>query len=97
MKLNIQNITSQIQPLIDALKRYSVLIFVIAFVGMYSFLITRINTLTQSEPTVLPTDQQTIQRLKIDQESVDKILELEEHNIEVKTLFEQARNNPFTE
>jgi hypothetical protein len=94
---NIKNITTQIQPLLEILKRYSVLIFVIAFVGMYSFLITRINSLTQSEPTVLSAEQQTIQRLKIDQEAVDKILELEEHNIEVKTLFEQARNNPFTE
>jgi len=95
---NIKNITAQIQPFIDTFKRYSVVIFLVAFVGIYAFLMMRINTLTQSEPdTTLPTEQQTIQRLKIDQEAVDNILELEEHNIEVKTLFEQARNNPFTE
>ena len=99
MKIGLKELPSQIQPVINLFKRYEVMIFIIIFVGLYSFLVMRINTLTQSEPTItdLTSEEKTIQRLKVDQEAVDKILELEEHNIEVKSLFEQARDNPFTE
>lgn len=98
MKKDLNTILLKADPVLGYIKRYRVTILIIIFVGMYAFLIMRINTLVNSEPTALPSDQQkTVERLKIDQASIDRILELEEQNIQVKTLFKQARDNPFTE
>lgn len=91
----INNIT----PLAAKLKRYRMFLFIVTFLGIYAFLIIRIDSLTQSEPSIgeLGQGPDTIKRLRLDQDSVNKLKELEEQNIEVRALFQQARDNPFTE
>jgi hypothetical protein len=97
--MNISKLTARLQPIIAYLKRYSVILFALFFLGMYGFLVYRINVLTNSEPDAAAVDESinTVKRLKIDQSSIDKMLQLEEENIEVQSLFQQARENPFTE
>lgn len=97
--MNISQITGRIIPLITLIKKYAVLIFALFFLGMYGFLIYRIDTLVNSEPDPAAIDESlnTVKRLKIDQSSINKMLQLEEENVEVKSLFQQARKNPFTE
>lgn len=101
MKLNLNRaaVSAQIAPLIDKFRRYNVFIFIVTFLGVYGFLILQVSSLTQSEPTAAELNESlgTVKRLKLDQESIDKLEELEEQNIEVQTLFQQARDNPFTE
>ena len=99
MKLDTSKILVKFSPITNAIKRYRVTILVVIYVCMYAFLIMRINTLVNSEPSSsLVTDQlKTVQRLNIDKDSIDTILQLEEQNIQVKSLFKQARDNPFTE
>jgi len=97
--MNISQITGRIVPLIALIKKYAVLVFALFFLGMYGFLVYRIDTLVNSEPDPAAIDESlnTVKRLKIDQSSIDKMLQLEEENVEVKSLFQQARENPFTE
>ncbi len=92
-------ITTKLGPLIEILRRYRVAVFIICFLGIYTFLVMQINVLSNREPdpATISSQQQTTKRLSIDQSSIDRILELEEQNIDVKTLFEQARQNPFNE
>lgn len=99
MKNSIQKITKSLQPLGNFLYRYRITLFIVSFVTLYGFLVIQINNFTNREPdpAAVTEKQQTIRRLKIDQDSIDRILELEEQNIDVKTLFEQARQNPFNE
>ena len=51
------------------------------------------------EPTAAEIEEklQTVQRPKIDQAVLDKIELLQGQNIEVRSLFDQARKNPFSE
>jgi len=99
MNKYIETITNKLTPLIEAIKRYHITIFIVGFVGVYMFLVVQINNLTNSEPdpAALATRLQTIKPLHIDQDSINRILKLEGQNIQVQALFEKARNNPFNE
>jgi hypothetical protein len=64
---------------------------------VYVFLVIRINSLANAEPSA---DQQvtvTNSVPRIDSKTIDQIQSLENNNTEVHSLFEQARNNPFAE
>lgn len=99
MNLNFKELPAKLLPIIGTLKRYVVIIFIVALVGILGFLVYRINSLTQLEPNEDDVTEklQTVQRPRIDQAALDKIQQLEDQNIEVQTLFQQARDNPFSE
>jgi len=97
--LSLDTIKAKGIAFLHVAQRYMVLIFILVFVGIYGFLVFRINTLTASEPSdeAIQERLKTVQRPRIDQNAVDKINQLQAQNIEAQTLFEQARNNPFNE
>jgi len=66
---------------------------------VYGFLIYKIGDVSNIEPdeTAVQQQLQDTQQLRIDQESIDKILELRDQNIAVRSLFEEARDNPFSD
>jgi len=99
MNIPLDAIKSKTAPILSSLHRYMVLIFILAFLGIYGFLVFRINTLAGGEPSEEAVEERlnTVQRPRVDQNAVDKIEQLQTQNIEVKTLFDQARNNPFSE
>lgn len=72
-------------------------IFILTIISLSGFLIFEINRLTAKEPTSEQISEQleTIKRLKIDQDTIDKIEQLEDQNIAVQSLFQAARDNPF--
>jgi hypothetical protein len=97
--LKLKELLQKLLPLMGFFKKYIVLIFILGLVGIYGFLVFRINTLNNVEPSedAVSDQLQTVTRPKIDKASVDKIQQLQGQNVEVKTLFDQARNNPFSE
>lgn len=99
MNKYLTQITAKVQPAIDAFRRYRITIFIVAFLSVYGFLVIKINGFINSEPPAdaLSQQLQTVKQLRIDQNAIDNILKLEEQNIEVQSLFKQARENPFTE
>lgn len=96
---NISQLSNIINPVVAFLKRYVTLIFIITLCVVYGFLAYRINTLTNADPTAEAVAEKldAVTRPRIDQNAIDKMLELEEENIEIKALFDEARKNPFTE
>lgn len=74
-------------------------IFVLVVLLSYVFVVWKISGLT----TVEPTDNQEQTALaqsdipKINKKAVAQIESLEKNNVQVHSLFEQARNNPFRE
>lgn len=99
MKKTTSRLFEKITPLLEGISRHRTTIFMVFFLGIYIFLVYRINGFINREPdpAALNTQLQTIQRLRIDQDSIDRLIDLEEQSVEIKTLFEQARNNPFSE
>jgi hypothetical protein len=97
--LNSKELISKLSSFLRKLQRYAAFIFIIALLGIYGFLVFRINTLNSREPSddAVTEKLQTVKRPKIDQSAVDKIQQLQDQHVEVKSLFDQARNNPFSE
>ncbi len=97
--MNLNDLTTKFTPVLSLFKRYAVVIFLIAICSVYGFLTYRINSLTQLEPSpdAVAEKLNAVGRPRIDQEAIDKLSQLEAENIEVQTLFQQARDNPFSE
>lgn len=96
---DIKQIPVYIKRFINKVKKFMVPLFLLLVIGVNSFLIYRINQYSSQEPSPeqLAEQQSTIKRIIIDEESIEKILKLEERNIAVKALFKEARDNPFRE
>lgn len=76
--------------------RYAGFCFIILITLLYCFFVIRINSLAKAEPSDQDVQQtSSTKRLKIDQDAVDKIQQLEDQNVRVQSLFEEARDNPF--
>lgn len=99
MNLELKDLRAKIAPALGFIRRYLVFIFFLFFLAMYGFLVFRINTLAASEPddAAVAEKLETVARPKIDQTAVDKIKKLEAQNIQIQSLFDQARKNPFNE
>lgn len=99
INLDLKDIPAKLLALLQKLKKYTVFICILAVLGIFVFLVWRI----QHYATVEPTDTDVVNKLnelhtpRLDQDAVNKILLLEDQNVEVQTLFNQARQNPFQE
>lgn len=94
---NIKNLPKLAEPYLKKIQRYQAVLFIVLIVGLYSYLVWQISTAAQNEPTQSQIDEQlgTVKRLKVDSNSIQKIQQLEDQNVVVQSLFDEARNNPF--
>lgn len=99
MRQQFETLLPKIRPLLNWLRKYGAFVVVIAFLGLYVYLVQYIGGLIQDEPSQAAVDStiKPVNRLKIDQDAVQKMTDLESQNIEIQSLFDQARQNPFTE
>ena len=98
MKLDIKPLLKKLRPFINFLKKDSVGIFLAIVAVVFGFLIWRIGNLAGAEPTQSALDEKLISvvRPKIDQDSINKINELQAQNVNIQSYFVD-RNNPFQE
>jgi len=98
MKLDIQPILKKLQPLINFLKRDSVAIFLLVIAVIFGYLIWRIGTLANAEPSEEAIQEKllTVVRPKIDADSIRTIQNLKAQNIDIQSYFTE-RENPFQE
>ena len=99
LKININDLTKKILPIINKVRRYLIIIFIVIFALIYGFLVFRVNSLNRLEPTdeALTEKLSATKRPKIDQADINKIQQLQDNSVEVQSLFKQARDNPFQE
>lgn len=99
MNFDLKDLPAKITPILQGAQKYSTVLIIVLFVSMYGFLLLRINSLSTSTPSEDEVTERlkTVQRPRIDEEAARKIEQLEDQNIQVQTLFNNARQNPFTE
>jgi multidrug efflux pump subunit AcrB len=97
MKLAMQLPIEKIRGGINKVGRYGVIIFLILVVGVYAFMLLRINSLNNMQPTQDAVNSQynPIRSAHIDKTIVKQLQSLQDNSVNVKSLFNQARNNPF--
>lgn len=95
--LDVNQIGELAKKAFKKVSRYATFLSVVGILLIYTFLVFRISTLSQAEPSQDQITEQTttVKRLRIDQNAIDKIEQLEDQNIAVQALFESARDNPF--
>jgi len=64
---------------------------------VYVFVVIRINSLANAEPSLDQQNKVTSSVPHIDANTIDQIQNLENNNTDVHSLFEQSRTNPFQE
>lgn len=97
MNIEIKAIPAYLNKLVNSIKPHMIFIFIISVISIYGLLIFQINRLSSAEPSDEKINEElnTIKRPKIDQETITKIEQLEDQNVGVKSLFKDARDNPF--
>lgn len=95
--IDVKQITAGLRGLFAKLQRYAGFLFVVSVLLIYSFLVLRISLLSDPKADEAAVAEQidTVKRLKVDQSSIDRIEQLEDQNVGVQSLFEEARDNPF--
>lgn len=93
----LQELTDKLGLVGSKLNRYRVVIFLLFVVILYGFIAYRINTLTNSPPSSASVNNQVnaAQIPHLDPTVVKQLQSLQDNSVNVKTLFNQARNNPF--
>lgn len=96
--IDIKPIIKKLKPVINFVKKDSVGIFLFIVACIFGFLIWRIGTLANAEPSQDAIDEILlgVVKPKIDQQSIKKIQDLQDQNIDIKSYFSD-RNNPFQE
>ena len=99
MNLEIKTIPSKLLPVAQKVTKYLGLILFLVFVAIYAFLVIRVNSLIAAKPTesAITEKLKTVQRPRIDEKAAAKMQQLEDQNVNVQALFNDARQNPFTE
>ena len=96
-KLDLKYIPEKINELSARLRPYSFLIFILFVALLYGFVLMKINSLSQAEPTAEAVTGQVkaAQVPHIDEAVVKQLESLEDNSVSVQTLFNEARSNPF--
>lgn len=99
MKTDVKNLPRTILTFLHTVSKYAPVMFTVIVLGMYSYLILHVSSLTQVEvdQTKVLEQLETAKRSQLDQRAVDRILLLQDQNVQVESLFEEARDNPFSE
>lgn len=82
---------------LDKVKQYSLPAFIILVVAVYGFVLFRISSLQNAQPSDNEVSSQVkaAQVPKIDENTVSQLRSLQDNSVSVETLFNNARNNPF--
>jgi hypothetical protein len=99
MKDQSKQLLVRIKPFTALGKRYLNFIMITIFLLIYMLMVLRIDSFSSVTPTdaEVTSKQQTIAQPRIDQNVLSKIQQLQNRNIHIQALFNQARNNPFSE
>jgi hypothetical protein len=98
-KAGLKDVLAKCVALLQKVRRYSFAIFLVFVALLYGFVLLRINTLGKEQPSgVAVSSQVKNARIPhIDQLVVKQLQSLQDNSVNVKSLFNQARNNPFQE
>lgn len=96
---DLNKIVTKLSPVLSLAQRYFRFIFFVFFIGLCAFLVFQINQFISVQPSESDvTDKlQTITRPHIDKAAADQIQKLQDQNVQVQSIIQQARENPFSE
>lgn len=95
----LHTLLTKLRPLFNFLQKHVRFIFFVVLILSCSFLLFQIGRFANTTPTDDEVAEKltSIKRPQIDKDAVNKLQALQDQNIQVQSLFQQARSNPFSE
>jgi hypothetical protein len=95
--LSLKQLQQSLRRTVKVLSRYSAILFFLLISSVYGFVIFRINTFVSAQPSQSDIDAQSTTTTipRVDPKIAEQLQSLEDNSVNVQTLFDQARNNPF--
>jgi hypothetical protein len=97
--LNLKSI--KLMPLVakysKKYSRHTPFILLLVVLLTYVYVVARISALSKAEPPANQAPDTSTLIPRVNQKAIDQIQSLETNNTQIHSLFEQARNNPFSE
>lgn len=99
MKLKVKSIKILVASKFRLVTKYRVIIFIILVAAIYGYVLTQVNALSNAEPSQdkVTSELNVIRPPHIDKKAAEQLKALQDNSVTVKTLFEQARDNPFSD
>lgn len=98
-KLDLQALKAKAGLVLTKLRQFSLILFLGFVAIVYGFILFRINSLSnmQPSPDSVTSQIQAAQVPHIDESTVKQLESLQNNSVNVQTLFNEARSNPFQE
>ncbi len=95
--MKLDAIITKLTPAKDFIVRYAVIIFVLSVVAIFAYMTLNIAHFANLDPTSNQLDEKTnsLTAVKLDEKSITKIKQLQDQNINIESLFDNGRANPF--
>lgn len=99
MTVDKDSLTGYANQALTLLQRHALFLGIAAFGLLYAYIIFQATTLANKEPdaAAVAKQYQAVPHPKVDKEVAKTIEGLESQNVNVQTIFNQARENPFSE
>jgi hypothetical protein len=98
-ELNVKDLGPQLLAAFQKLNRYAGILILLLVAGVYGFVLLRINQLSNVQPSESDISAQSASATipKVDPHVVNQLESMKDNSVNVQTLFDQARGNPFSE
>jgi hypothetical protein len=96
-KLNVAALIEKCLAALQRIRSYSYVIFLVFVALLYGFVLFRINSLSNVQPSsdAVSSQVQAARIPHVDQAVIKQLQSLQDNSVSVKALFNQARSNPF--
>jgi hypothetical protein len=96
-KLDKTELLNNVADIGRKLNRYKVVIVIVLIAAVYGFLVWRIESLNNIQPSqdAITAQANPLGSAHIDKQTVNQLESLRDNSVNVQTLFVQARDNPF--
>ena len=97
--LDVHTLTEDGKIFLSRLSRYVVVFFLLLLIAVYGFVLLRIESLHNIQPSdaSVTSQVQSSATPQVDPTVVQQMQTLQDNSVSVKSLFDQARNSPFQE
>lgn len=95
--MNLEKIKISSLDILHKISRFKVALGLLLVVGVYAFLFWRITSLNSAQPSpdAVTAKNNPLSSAHIDKQVVSQLESLRDNSVNVQTLFDQARQNPF--
>lgn len=97
LNFDLKSLLAKFKKALPVLVKHASFITALVVLMVYLFVVWRISQLAGAEPPAGADNAAAAAIPKVDKNAINQIQALEQSNTEVKSFFNSARNNPFSE